>query len=74
MPTYEQAIRCPRCGKQGNTRVILDMLDPALRTASSFCSDKGCSFYGRFWFFSLNSENVVLKHTHTIYKEPATNE
>lgn len=66
--TYDQAIKCPRCGRRGNVRVAENQ--DVGRLGSCFCTDKKCSFYGRFWFFTLNDANEVLSHTHTIYKDP----
>lgn len=74
MITYEQAIRCPRCGKDGNARTNFTS-DPVLgsdkRVTSVFCADKTCPFYGRFWYFEVSLGNEVLTHTHTPYTEPA---
>ena len=69
MVTYEQAIRCPRCGKVGYALAALESSLTGQRQVTCRCADKTCAFYGRTWYLVLDHTNRVHSHTHTPYQE-----
>jgi len=72
MPTYEQAIRCPRCGKVGLAVAKLIPQEIGTRQVTCGCTDMACSYYDRRWFLLVNALNEVTYHSHTVYEETAT--
>lgn len=70
--TYEEAIRCPRCGKTGDARVV--SANTRDRQVNCYCLDKTCPFYGRLWFLLVDNGSRVLYHTHTPFQETATHD
>lgn len=68
-PTYDQAIRCPRCGKPGYAKVEASNTRDSQLTV--YCEDKTCPYYGNRWYVLIDLNNQVLFHTHTPYEDPA---
>ena len=79
MVTYEQAIRCPRCGKNGSAVAgeefdcdpIYRTVDGRVRQVTCECEDITCPFYQRHWYLLVNALNEVVYYTHTPYSQPA---
>jgi len=63
MLTYEEATKCPRCGRISPTRVEEEADEKGVRLAMSRCTERSCTYYAKVWFFALDPENEVLYHT-----------
>lgn len=63
MLAYEEAIKCPRCGREALTRTEEQEDDKGIRMAVSRCGERSCSYYGKVWFFALDRDNTAIYHT-----------
>ncbi len=69
--TYEQAVRCPRCGTSQTYAMASPEDDGGERLVRCYCKIRNCSMYGRVWFIKIDRDNTVTFTTHTHEENPA---
>jgi hypothetical protein len=67
-PSYYQAILCPGCGLEGDTRGLRISPDnPDHRVITLECAERDCRRFRRRWHIVLDRASNVTYHTHTPY-------